>query len=168
MKKENIIEYLKLCSFLIFIFVYVLINYYLGGNVNWFNFLVILAYVVGMNLLSIALLPILTDYKRLKELDKKIKELQKNPFSALTMQEDLLKMMQEKQNLMTKYSLITMLLFLIGFIILFRIVKGNVWTDFRIELPFIGPTINAITFYILISLGLMPILGKVRAKFGIL
>ena len=168
MEKKEIIEYLKLSSFLIFIFIYVIANYYLGGNVDWFNFFVILFYVLGMNLLSIALLPLLTDYKRLKELDKKIKELQSNPFSALAMQEDLLKMMQEKQSLMTKYSLITMFLFLIGFILLFKIVKGDVWSNFKIELPFIGPTINVITFYILISLGLMPILGKVRAKFGIL
>ena len=83
------------------------------------------------------------------------------------MQEELLKLMQTKQELTMKYTIVNMFIFLIGITLLFQLAKGNVWENFKIELPFIGSSISTIAFYIIFSLIVSVYFMEYRKKLGL-
>jgi len=167
MDKKEILKYFKEYSFLIFLIIYIIVNVYLGGKIDLANLLIVTGFVLLLNALSILIIPYLVDYKKLKEISTKMKELQKNPFSALTMEKDLLELLNEQQKITMRYSLVTMLIFIVGIMMLTSLVHGNVFGDFKLELPYLGGTMSAFVFYIVLSLSLAPLFTSRKKNLGL-
>lgn len=157
---------MKQYSFILFLIAYILVNYFLGGNVNWGLLLIAIGAVLLLNGLSLLLGAILIDTEEIKKINQELKEIQKNPFLALVKQDKIIEIYNKKQEIMKKYMFANMALFIIGLSLL-GLLKGNVWENFKIELPFIGGTISLFLAYIVFTLALSPIINNVQEKAGL-
>ncbi len=166
--KKKFMEVFKKASFLIFLIVYIVINVYLGGIVNWRVLLIAIAFVVALNIITVLLAPFIVNIEELKRIDKKLKEIQQNPFAALMNQEELLELFSKKQSLMQRFVLFSIIVFILG-IYLLNFVTNNApaWENFKIELPFIGATATAFIAYLLFTYAIFPFLMDLRRKYGL-
>jgi len=167
-QKKTLLELLKKSSFLIFLVAYIAINAYLGGIVNWEVLAIVVVFVVVLNIFTIFLAPYIVNVKELREIDKKLKEIQQNPFAALTNQEELLNLFAKKQQLMQRYIIFSIAIFIAGIYLLELVTKGSfAWQNFKIEFPFVGAAATAFVAYLLLTYAIFPFITELRKRYGL-